>query len=148
MNHQINNVGNMATSQCQKKIIYAEDDPDDQYTFREIIREVDAAIQVVIMDNGLKLLNYLQAADANQHMPCCIVLDINMPICDGIATLEKLRQNNLYEHVPIIMFTSSINGRDVLRSKNLGANDFIAKPNRTIEFNAVAMRFVNACHNH
>ncbi len=63
--------------------LYADDDPDDQEFFRSMVKDLDPNLGVVVVNNGLELLQYLNHMDAGANMPCCIVLDINMPIWDG-----------------------------------------------------------------
>lgn len=57
-----------------------------------------------------------------------VLLDILMPVCDGIEFLERIQNNPLLSSVPIIIITSNDNTQTELQCLNLGAADFISKP--------------------
>jgi CheY-like chemotaxis protein len=57
-----------------------------------------------------------------------VLLDIMMPEMDGFETLQKIRENDALEELPIIMLTSINSMEDVKRCISLGANDYVLKP--------------------
>ncbi len=57
--------------------------------------------------------------------PDLVVLDVNLPLCDGYGILKQLRQNSA---IPVIMLTSRESEMDELMSINLGADDYVTKP--------------------
>lgn len=124
--------------------LYADDDPDDQEFFQSMMTEFDPAINVVLVNNGLELLQYLNNISKG-NLPCCIVLDINMPIWDGIRTLKALKVEEKYMNIPVIMFTTSRSLRDNDLSLKLGAQGFITKPVNQKDFNELYHRFADAC---
>jgi CheY-like chemotaxis protein len=65
---------------------------------------------------------------AVEFMPDVILLDIMMPGMDGWQVLEKLKQNPVLQHIPVVIFTAReySNGKALAIGK--GASDFIAKP--------------------
>ena len=63
-------------------------------------------------------------------MPSLIVLDLNMPILNGMETLSRLKSHNVYKNIPVIMFTTSIHEVEKARCLEIGAADFIKKPVR------------------
>ncbi|MBA4166026.1 MAG: response regulator [Chitinophagaceae bacterium] len=125
--------------------LYAEDDPDDQEALTEMITRIDPEMSVVICNQGLALMQFLEALPAGEHFPCCIILDMNMPMWDGLRTLEELKKHHLFQHLPVIMFTTSSSGRDVNRTLALGAEAFITKPLREMELKQVANQFSLFC---
>jgi CheY-like chemotaxis protein len=70
-------------------------------------------------------MNYLIK---NEDEPSLILLDINMPRKDGKQILKELKENILWRHIPIIMFTTSKSPEDIRICYELGANSFIVKP--------------------
>src|SRR5688500_13836508 len=124
--------------------LYADDDPDDQEFFRNMVAEIDPALGVVVVNNGLELLQYLNHIE-NGNLPCCIILDINMPIWDGIRTLKALKVEENYMHIPVIMFTTSRSLRDNELSLSLGAQGFITKPVNQKDFNKLYHKFAEVC---
>ena len=63
-------------------------------------------------------------------MPALIVLDLNMPILNGMETLSRLKAHSLYKNIPVIMFTTSIHEVEKAKCLEIGAADFIKKPAR------------------
>ena len=85
---------------------------------------------------------------ANNEVPniiILIVLDINMPIWDGIRTLKALKVEERYMNIPVIMFTTSRSLRDNELSLKLGAQGFVTKPVNHKDFNELYHRFAEAC---
>lgn len=125
--------------------LYADDDPDDQDFFKTMVSEIDPSISVVLVNNGLELLQYLNNVVPKNKLPCCIVLDINMPIWDGIRTLKALKVEDKYKAIPVIMFTTSRSLRDNELSLMLGAQGFITKPVNYKDFNQLYHKFAEVC---
>jgi CheY-like chemotaxis protein len=123
--------------------LYAEDDPDDQEFFRSKIEEIEPSVGVVLVNNGLELLQYLNNM-VDDNLPCCIVLDINMPIWDGIRTLKALKVDEKYMNIPVIMFTTSRALRDNELSLMLGAQGFVTKPINHHDLRHLYQRFAVA----
>lgn len=118
-------------------ILYAEDDPEDQEMFNELIEHINRPVEPFIFDNGLPLMQYLETLSDDQ-LPDCVVLDVNMPIWDGLRTLKAIRTEKRYSRVPVLMFTTS---SEVLERKyclQLGANDFLTKPMNQKEYETLA----------
>lgn len=125
--------------------LYADDDPDDQDFFRTMVSEVQPSVSVVVVNNGLELLQYLNNVVAKRKLPCCIILDINMPIWDGIRTLKALKVDEKYMGIPVIMFTTSRSLRDNELSLKLGAQGFITKPINNKDLDHLYQRFADYC---
>ncbi len=63
------------------------------------------------------------------------LLDINMPRCNGLEVLERLRGTSLHGVIPIVVFSSSNHPRDVENAYRLGANAYLVKPTSTTQRN-------------
>jgi len=61
-----------------------------------------------------------------------ILLDINMPIMNGIQFLETIKQKNKHTHIPVIIISTEGKEDDVLRGLNLGAKGYIVKPFKSL----------------
>lgn len=66
--------------------------------------------------------------------PAVIILDIMLPVVDGVGVLKKLRQGG--NRVPVIMLTARDTAADKVHSLDLGADDYLAKPFHTEELMA------------
>ncbi len=67
-------------------------------------------------------------------MPRIILLDLKMPRMDGLHVLEKLRSDERTALLPVVILTSSKEGRDLLASYKHGANSYVRKPIDFSEF--------------
>lgn len=126
------------TSVSTPYLLYADDDKEDQEIFSDILCRSDLSVQPYIFDNGLPLIQFLENIDIENNFPRIIVLDINMPVWDGIHTLHILRQINKYKSIPIIMYSTSSSLNDKKRCLELGSTDFITKPTLEKDFDETA----------
>jgi CheY-like chemotaxis protein len=124
--------------------LYADDDLDDQDFFRSMVAEIDPMLEAVVVNNGLELLQYLNHLGDSGNLPTCIVLDINMPVWDGIRTLKALKIEQNFQNIPVIMFTTSRSLRDNELCLRLGAQAFITKPVDHSEFAVLYHKFGEA----
>ncbi len=79
--------------------------------------------EVTTVNSGIRALKYLE-----QEKPDLILLDIRMPIKDGIQTLREIRAMEDRSDIPVIMLTGVEDSQSVLESAKLGICDYILKP--------------------
>lgn len=91
-------------------ILYAEDDLDDFEALRDALLHLTDAYSMVQAKNGVEVQNYLEK---EEHPPCMIVLDLNMPVMDGKETLQWLKAQELYKDIPLMVFTTSSREEDI-----------------------------------
>ncbi len=77
-------------------------------------------------EDGIAL--FKQLAAANSALPDIIFLDINMPMMTGWECLTKLKGEEAYSPIPVIMYSTSTAKSDIDKSFELGASLFISKP--------------------
>lgn len=104
--------------------LLADDDLDDADLFREALLEIDATVKFDHVENGLQVFEYLK----NPTRPDVIFLDLNMPMMSGWQCLSKLKNDEHYRDIPVIMYSTSSHYRDIKIAEDLGANAFITKP--------------------
>ena len=110
----------------EKLLLLVDDDEDDSFLFREILTEVDPAIKLVTAENGRVALSMLGAENA--VLPDIIFLDLNMPKMDGKQCLEELKKDDLLKDIPVFIYTTSSQSKDIEYTLQLGAACFITKP--------------------
>ncbi len=88
---------------------------------REILEMAD--FRVVAAENGRMGLEM-----ARSLSPDVILLDIMMPVMDGMEMLSRLREDAAISHIPVLMLTARNTTEDVVRALNQGANDYLTKP--------------------
>lgn len=111
-------------------VLYAEDDIDDFYLFSETLRSIDPSVQVINTRDGFETLKYLES---ELELPDVIFLDINMPSMDGKSCLKEIRRDERYKSVPVVIYTTSRNPLDKEHCIELGAADYIQKPNNVTD---------------
>lgn len=117
------------------RILIVDDDADDREIIRDAFMTAREEQDYVFIDNGDKLLEYLEQASEDEA-PSLIMLDLNMPGKDGRETLKDIKNDSRFHHIPTIVFTTSSSVRDKQMVYDLGANCFITKPdtfNKLIE---------------
>ena len=70
--------------------------------------------------------------------PKVILLDLKLPLVDGIEVLRRIRSDPRTRMVPVVMLTSSSEERDIVETYSLGVNSYIVKPVDFEQFNGVA----------
>jgi CheY-like chemotaxis protein len=106
-------------------ILLADDDPMDRELFIEGMNDTGTRFNVVEVENGEELLQYLSAATS---FPDFIILDLNMPVKDGRETLKELKKSDAWRHIPVFVLSTSNARFDVELACNTGANLFLVKP--------------------
>ncbi|WP_162415591.1 response regulator [Cyclobacterium roseum] len=100
--------------------------------------EVDALLVENALSDELECPNFSNYTDPEAFLSfmeshhgiekSLVLLDINMPKINGFEVLEKLRSTSGWELVPVIVFSTSSNERDVKKAIRLGANAYLIKP--------------------
>jgi len=127
-----------------RKILYAEDDPDDFNILQEALIQADASLKIIRADNGKEALSYLTSISDPEELPCLIILDINMPKIDGRQAIRLIKSEQHLQHIPIVAFTTSTNPMDKLLCKKLMVDCF-TKPSNITEIEAMASRILSYC---
>jgi len=115
----------------EKTILLVEDDRDQvKLAMRKhgIVEEVD---DVGVAGDGAETLDYLfgegsHAGRDTTTMPEFVLLDVHLPKVDGLQVLERLREDERTEFVPVTLFSSS--RKETVEGYRLGANSYVTKP--------------------
>jgi CheY-like chemotaxis protein len=107
-------------------ILMADDDADDCTLARNALRESGARGAMRCIENGMELMDYLSRSES---APVLILLDLNMPIKDGRQVLKEIKSTPAFQHIPVVVFTTSRESKDIAYSVEMGAQSFITKPN-------------------
>lgn len=118
----------MKTEKKPIKIIVAEDDDNDFLLIQRVFKKNHISNQIIRVQNGLELLNYLEGDQFSHEEHVLLFLDLNMPVMDGREFLEKIKSNQKYDKLFIIVLTQSQMEEDKLKSYNYGIDTFISKP--------------------
>lgn len=110
-----------------KRIMLAEDDEDDKWIFTEIMKglAVDGNIRFDALDNGLQIM---QALENNPELPDLVILDQNMPQLNGKETLELIKKDERFNHIPVVIYSTYNDSRLSNECVNIGATQIVTKP--------------------
>lgn len=115
-----------------KKILLAEDNPLDIEMTLGALQAGHLANEIVVVRNGELALDYLYArrsyAGRTDGNPALVLLDIKMPLVDGLEVLRQIKADPKLQSVPVVMLTSSREESDLARSYRLGINAYVVKP--------------------
>ena len=109
-----------------KPILLVEDDQVDMMTVIRALKEIHVTNQVVHLENGEDALNYLR--DGNSEKPCIILLDLNMPVMNGIEFLKAVKDDEQLKRIPVLVLTTSVEQQDRLSSFNFNVAGYVSKP--------------------
>ncbi|HNO79024.1 MAG TPA: response regulator [Phycisphaerae bacterium] len=114
-------------------ILLIEDDVVDVKIVKRAFKEINITNPLHVVSNGEEALKFLKhEAPYTDRMdapePGLILLDLNMPIMDGIAFLDAYRSDPELKHIPSIVLTTSDEERDRRQSYAIGIAGYILKP--------------------
>ena len=110
-----------------KPILLVEDDQVDTMTVMRALKEIHVTNPLVHLENGEDAVNYLR--DPQKEKPCIILLDLNMPIMNGIEFLQVVKNDDSEVRcIPVVVLTTSEEQQDKVNSFNLGVAGYMAKP--------------------
>jgi len=115
------------------EILLVEDNPHDAELTVRALANHNLANNLVHFSDGEAALEFLFGTGAFEgrdirQQPKLVLLDLKLPKLDGGDVLRQIRANDLTQHVPVVMLSSSREERDIMMSYRLGANSYIVKP--------------------
>jgi two-component system response regulator len=110
-------------------ILLVEDNEDDIDLTLRALNKSHLANDVIIARNGREALEYLQSAKKQEDaMPVLVLLDLRLPIIDGLHVLRAIRGDERTRDLPVLVMTASRDDADRLQSQLYGASGFMVKP--------------------
>ena len=113
-------------------ILLAEDDSADAELTLSAIQGANLKNKVVRVSDGEETLDYLLRRKAWRSRPsgdpAVVLLDLKMPKIGGIEVLQAIRSNRKLQSIPVVVFTSSGERRDIAVCYQNGANAYVIKP--------------------
>ena len=106
-----------------KKLLIVDDSQLIHNMYRLVLNRYQDC-KVVDAMNGLEALDILSTESDFD----IILLDINMPVMNGIQFMEKIHKENLYRNISIIVISTEGREEDTLRALKLGASGYVVKP--------------------
>lgn len=102
-------------------VLLIDDEPDNLTVVSKVLTM--QGVKTVAAEDGKTGLKL-----ANEEKPTIVLLDISMPVMNGFAVLEKLREQSSFDQVPIIALTALAMPGERERIKEAGFDGYISKP--------------------
>jgi two-component system response regulator len=116
----------------EKVILLVEDNAGDQELTLLSLRRSKVLNKVVVAHDGVEALDYLFSRGAEgtrkPDLPAMVLLDLKLPKVDGLEVLRRIRSEPSTRLLPVVIFTSSNEERDMLESYSSGCNSYVRKP--------------------
>jgi len=115
------------------EILLVEDNPHDVELTLHALQRHRIANRVHVARDGAQALEFIFGADEQARgepppRPRLILLDLKLPLVDGLEVLRQLKGDPRTRSLPVVMLTSSREERDIVESYQLGVNSYIVKP--------------------
>jgi two-component system, response regulator len=123
------------------EILLVEDSDADAEMTTRAIRKGNVVNRLVRVRDGVEALDFVFREGAYSQRsggnPRLILLDLKMPRLGGIDVLRRLKADQTTKTIPVVVFTSSAEEKDVVESYQLGVNSYLVKPVDMIAFTNV-----------
>jgi len=110
-------------SDAKPRVLVVDDEQFNLDLIEEYLSEID--VEVLCVDRGEKALSVLK--DSSQSFSA-VLLDRMMPGIDGIEVLQKIKEDNATNRLPVIMQTAKTGRENMLEGLNAGAHYYLSKP--------------------
>lgn len=101
-----------------------DDDDDDRDIFALALKKAYGENKCVMAKNGIDAVKII---DEDNFTPTHIFVDLNMPLMSGKDCLRVLKKSR-FSRVPVIVYTTSSNAKDIEETQKLGATHYLVKP--------------------
>ena len=114
------------------EILMVEDNANDEMLALHAFKRNNIANKVYVVRDGAEALEFIFCTGAYAlrriENPKVILLDLKLPLVDGIEVLRRIRSDPRTRMVPVVMLTSSQQERDIFEGYRLGVNSYVVKP--------------------
>ncbi|WP_392533200.1 response regulator [Nostoc sp. C117] len=144
------------TKKLHEPLLVVEDSNEDFRMLQRLMRRMCVQNPIHRCTNGDEVLEFLyqQRSDAYSKgedlrnfpvalRPSVILLDLNLPGIDGRDILDRLKQDKSLKEIPIVVFTTSSNPKDIELCYQKGANGYLVKPMDAQELKKTIQAFVD-----
>jgi two-component system response regulator len=123
------------------QIILVEDSLSDAKLTQYALSRLSPTPDLLHFETGDIFFDYLKDHDTNLFS--LILLDLNLPKMSGLDILTAFRRQKKYSQIPVVMFSSSKEEKDVITSYQNGANAYVQKPLTLEDFDQAMEAIVN-----
>lgn len=132
-------------------VLLVEDNSDDVFLLREALTLHSLAVQLLVIDDGEKAIEWILQNDASEPKrisPSAVILDINLPKKTGAEVLEVLRASTALRQTPVIVFTSANTHKERSLPERYPHTSYLRKSADFDEFAKIGGALKNVIENH
>jgi two-component system chemotaxis response regulator CheY len=118
-----------------RSVLVVDDSPTIRGFARLLLRSLD--VKVVEAEDGAKGL-----AAARADAPTLVLVDVNMPVMDGLAMTRELRKDRALKDIPILLLSGEKSEELQQKGREAGANELLTKPLQAAELQAAVRRWL------
>ncbi len=109
-------------------VLLVDDDPGDLELIKEVIIDYYPGEDVLAFEDPEEAFEYLQNKWQRKNKKWFLLCDLNMPKLSGVDLIKRLRKEEKFNGIPIVVFSSSFEEQDKEECYNAGANSYVVKP--------------------
>jgi len=122
-------------------ILLVDDDADDLQFLKDGFDSCSFTA-VAFFEDGFSLLNYLESLDDALKYPALVISDFEMPKMDGKTLITKIREQQRYRLIDVVVLSTFNNEAYKKESLHLGAKNYFVKPNTFSELAVLTKGFI------
>ncbi|HNW44578.1 MAG TPA: response regulator [Elusimicrobiales bacterium] len=108
------------------KILIADDDADMLELLRNMLER--EGYSVITAENGQEAVDL-----ARKELPALVMLDIHMPVMDGLQACKQIKEDQVSKNIPVLMLTVEGSINEIQTAIGYGARTYITKPSSRVE---------------
>jgi CheY-like chemotaxis protein len=117
----------------QFNVFIVEDNEDDREQMCRSLKQSPHIRNIYPFENGDRFMSYVASETAHLNsvtdaLPAIVFLDLHMPGTNGMEILKELREHPVMRRMPVIITTSDLSDRQMLKAYELQANAYVLKP--------------------
>ena len=122
------------------RILLVEDNPDHAFISQRALQQAHVsdgvAYQVDLIEDGQVALDYLfqRGEYGSTPRPDLVLLDLQLPSKSGFEVLREVKSDPELRRIPVVVLTTSEAQKDIIRSYDLYANEYVTKPVNAVEY--------------
>jgi CheY-like chemotaxis protein len=132
----------------QRPLLIIEDSDEDFAALRRMIAKAKISNPIYRCEDGEEALDFLYHEGDYQDLalsplPSLILLDLNLPGTDGREVLAKLKKDRNLKKIPVVIFSTSSNPKDVDACYRHGISGYLVKPMNSERLNQLVQTFLD-----
>jgi len=106
-------------------ILLVDDDEIQRLKFKKVCNDTHFTCSIIEAINGKQALDFLNEVEQAFNI---IILDLHMPKMNGLEFLEKLKSNNNFKNIPVIIMSNSEDSKELKKCYDFGIAGYFTKP--------------------